>query len=268
MGKCRLRLPEVIVILQNFVRPRTEFLIGAVKLQQSITRQMCHLNVILTFFSFDCRLEDIECGKYEIVSASAEKVLVKPYFSLMKKTATPFHPCQFVSNTLWRVNLQVQSFVASKYRLRLNGRILSNGRKLSNRLTAAIPKDFRSETIIRVEQISAHISDRAGGFVEAISHLAKKKTASLFYSPALRVFVFVRELSVFNLTHFHGCLLIACSHLPLKIEKNIYMYISKKKKKGLVLIVNVIKASTSKVPSFFISQCLNRTFILIQQSTA
>ena len=40
---------------------------------------------------------------------------------------------------------------------------------------AAIPKDFRLETIMRVEQISAHISDRAGGFVEAISLLAEKK---------------------------------------------------------------------------------------------
>ena len=130
----------------------------------------------------------------------------------------------------------MQSFVASKYRLRSNGRILSNGRKLSNRLTAAIPKDFRSETIIRVEQISAHISDRAGDFVEAISLLAKKKTASLFHSPALRVFFFVRELSVFNLTHFHGCLLIACSHLPLKIEKKIYIYayIKNKKKRSSI----------------------------------
>ena len=50
--KWRLRLPEVIVILQNSVRPRTEFLIGAVKLQLSIISQMCHLNVILTFCSF------------------------------------------------------------------------------------------------------------------------------------------------------------------------------------------------------------------------
>ena len=50
--KWSLRLPEVIVILQNSVRPRTEFLIGAVKLQLSIISQMCHLNVILTFCSF------------------------------------------------------------------------------------------------------------------------------------------------------------------------------------------------------------------------
>ena len=73
---------------------------------------------------------------------------MKPYFWLMKKIATPFHPCRFASNTLWQVNLQVQSFVTSKFRLRSNG---------------------------RVEQISAHISGRAGGFVEAISLLAEKK---------------------------------------------------------------------------------------------
>ena len=42
------------------------------------------------------------------------------------------------------------------------------------------------------------------------------------------------------------------------------MYI--KIKKGIVITVNVIKASTSKVLSFFISQCLNRTFILISLS--
>ena len=31
VGKQRLSLPEFIVILQNSIRPRTEFLIGAVK---------------------------------------------------------------------------------------------------------------------------------------------------------------------------------------------------------------------------------------------
>ena len=71
-------------------------------------------------------------------------------------------------------------------------------------------------------------------------------------------------LSVFNLNHFDGCLLIACSHLPLKIEKNICVYI--KIKKGIAITVNVIKASTSKVLLFFISQCLNGTFSFIQQS--
>ena len=51
-------------------------------------------------------------------------------------------------------------------------------------------------------------------------------------------------------------------HLPLKIEKYVCIY---QNKKGLVIIVNVIKASISKVLLFFISQCLNRTFIFIQQ---
>ena len=47
MEEWRLRLPQVIVILQNSVRPGTEFLIGAVKLQLSITSQMCHLDSFL-----------------------------------------------------------------------------------------------------------------------------------------------------------------------------------------------------------------------------
>ena len=41
--------------------------------------------------TLDCHLEDIECGKYELVFTSAENVLVKRLFSLMKKTATPLH---------------------------------------------------------------------------------------------------------------------------------------------------------------------------------
>ena len=55
-------------------------------------------------------------------------------------------------------------------------------------------------------------------------------------------------LSVFNLTHFDGFLL-------------------EKKKKGQVITVNVIKASTSKVLLFFLSQCFNGTFSFFQQST-
>ena len=67
VGKWRLRLLEVIVILQNSVRPRTEFLIGAVKLQLSITSQMCHLNVILTFCSF-CTKGEMANSDWEVIS--------------------------------------------------------------------------------------------------------------------------------------------------------------------------------------------------------
>ena len=52
LGEWRLRLPDVIVILQNSVRPWAQFLIGAVKFQLSITSQMCHLSVVLTFRSY------------------------------------------------------------------------------------------------------------------------------------------------------------------------------------------------------------------------
>ena len=40
-----------LLFSQKSVRPRTEFLIGAVRLQLSITSQMCNLSVILTFHS-------------------------------------------------------------------------------------------------------------------------------------------------------------------------------------------------------------------------
>ena len=45
------------------------------------------------------------------------------------------------------------------------------------------------------------------------------------------------------------------------------MCMYRKKKKGLVMTVNVIKASTSKVLLFFLSQCFNGTFSFFQQST-
>ena len=49
----------------------------------------------------DCRLEDIQCGKYQLVFASAGNILVKPFFSPMKNTA----------NKLWRVKRRVLLFV-------------------------------------------------------------------------------------------------------------------------------------------------------------
>ena len=47
LGEWKLRLPEVIVVLRNSVPRRKEFLIGAVKLQLSITSQICHLDILL-----------------------------------------------------------------------------------------------------------------------------------------------------------------------------------------------------------------------------
>lgn len=37
------------------------------------------------------RLKDVECDKYNLVFASAEEVLAKPFLSLFKNAATPFH---------------------------------------------------------------------------------------------------------------------------------------------------------------------------------
>ena len=60
-------------------------------------------------------LEDIECGKYQIVFASAENVLLKPFFFVNKKrkkhTVSPDMVCRFASNKLWRVKLRVLLFV-------------------------------------------------------------------------------------------------------------------------------------------------------------
>lgn len=39
----------------------------------------------------DCRLEDTESGKYQLIFASAEEVLSKPFLSSLKKTASLFH---------------------------------------------------------------------------------------------------------------------------------------------------------------------------------
>ena len=56
----------------------------------------------------DCRVEDIESGKYQLIFASAKNALVKPFFLLMKKKPHHFtRVCRFASNRLWRVNLRV-----------------------------------------------------------------------------------------------------------------------------------------------------------------
>ena len=40
----------------------------------------------------NCRLKDVESGKYQLIFASAVEVLSKPFLcSLKKKTASPFH---------------------------------------------------------------------------------------------------------------------------------------------------------------------------------
>lgn len=39
----------------------------------------------------DCRLEDVEAGKYQPIFASAEEVLSKLFLSLLKRTASPFN---------------------------------------------------------------------------------------------------------------------------------------------------------------------------------
>ena len=96
----------------------------------------------------DCHLDDIECGKYPLVFASAENVLVKPFLDeKTKKTKKNSHTVSpeyagLHQTKLWRVTFECSrllfpSFVYDK----IEG-------KLSNRLTAATLKDLRLENVV------------------------------------------------------------------------------------------------------------------------
>ena len=76
------------------------------------------------------------------ICVSRERLGEAIYFVNNKKQPLRFtRVFWFASNKLWRVNPRVQLFVASKCRLRLNEK------KLSNRLTAALLKDCRLKDI-------------------------------------------------------------------------------------------------------------------------
>ena len=124
-------------------------------------------------------MEDIECGKYQLVFASAENVL---------------------KQILLRVNLRVQFFVASKYRLRPNGR---KNEKSSNRLTAAILKDFRLENMECCKYQLIFVTAEEVLSKPILFCLKIKKLFHLF-THRLYVFCFCRMtmLPVFNLNHF------------------------------------------------------------------
>ena len=108
-------------------------------------------------------MEDIECGKYQLVFASAENVL---------------------KQILLRVNLRVQLFVALKNPIKWKEK-----EELSNRLKAAILKDFRSENIVysKYQLIFVSAEEVLSKFI--LFWLKKKKTVSPFHSSAQRVFV-------------------------------------------------------------------------------
>ena len=120
-------------------------------------------------------------GGYRVrpLFASAEKVLVELIFSLIKRKLPHrfTRVCQFASNKSWRVNLQVQLLVASKYRLRPNG---SKNNKFSSRLTAVILKDFCLEVIERSKYYLIFVTAE-----EVLSKpflfFSRKKTASPFH---------------------------------------------------------------------------------------
>ena len=90
----------------------------------------------------DCHLDDIECGKYPLVFASAENVLVKPFLDEKTKTKNKKNSHTVSPEYAGRVTFECSrllfpSFVYDK----IEG-------KLSNRLTAATLKDFRLENIV------------------------------------------------------------------------------------------------------------------------
>ena len=71
----------------------------------------------------DFRLEDIKCGKYQLVFASAGNISVKPFFSHMKDTATPFYQSMPVCvKQIMARKTSSAVIYDSKYRLRSFGR--------------------------------------------------------------------------------------------------------------------------------------------------
>ena len=89
-------------------------------------------------------LEDIECGKYQIVFASAENVLLKPFFFVnkKKKKAHRFtrHGMPVCIKQIMARKTSSAVVCASKYRFIWK-------KKPSNKLTASILKDCRLENM-------------------------------------------------------------------------------------------------------------------------
>ena len=79
-----------LLFSQKSVRPRTEFLIGAVRLQLSITSQMCHLSVILTFRS--CwrkrKMANSDCELVSFYSTVEETLNCLSEFNVGKKRSS------------------------------------------------------------------------------------------------------------------------------------------------------------------------------------
>ena len=79
-----------LLFSQKSVRPRTEFLIGAVRLQLSITSQMCHLSVILTFHS--CwrkrKMANSDCELVSFYSTVEETLNCLSKFNVGKKRSS------------------------------------------------------------------------------------------------------------------------------------------------------------------------------------
>ena len=126
---------------------------------------------------------------------------MKPFISLIKKKQKK-QPLRFTrvfwfaSNKLWRVNPRVQLFIASKCRLRLNER------KLSNRLTAAILKDCRLKNIENSKYQLIFATAEEVLSKPFLSWLKKKLPTVLLIGATYLSFCRKTVLAVFNLTYF------------------------------------------------------------------
>ena len=79
-----------LLFSQKSVRPRTEFLIGAVRLQLSITSQMCHLSVILTVRSRwrKRKMANSDCELVSFYSTVEETLNCLSEFNVRKKRSS------------------------------------------------------------------------------------------------------------------------------------------------------------------------------------
>ena len=83
----------MLVLIKQIMTGKPSSAVVAYPLQSIVYDQLAEdSSMALTAAALtDCRLEDIEPGKYQLIFASAEQVLSKPFHSSLKKKASLFH---------------------------------------------------------------------------------------------------------------------------------------------------------------------------------
>ena len=84
---------QMLVLIKQIMTGKPSSAVVVCPLQSIIYDQLAEASSMgLTAAALtDCRLEEIESGKYQLIFASAEEVLSKPFLSSLKKTASLFH---------------------------------------------------------------------------------------------------------------------------------------------------------------------------------